>query len=167
MIRACLIVLALLATTIMAQGTYAHGEAHQDYDDHVVEADGVRATHAWTNATTGSTALVYVELENISESAVTLTGAETELAASAQLVGLENTGGELVYTVIPQMPVAAGSKMVLSPNGLAIRLEGLTAPLVHGEHFHIEIALGDVHLDTAVEIESATATQHSHAGHQH
>lgn len=182
MIRAALLSLVLLGTPAFAQETHdehaqehheEHGDhdheehGHEEHDDHVAEADGIRAVHAWTNATSGSAALVYVEIENTSDADVTLTGGETELAQSVELVGLQNSGGELSYVPIPEMPIPAGSEMLLSPNGLALQLNGLTEPLVEGEHFHIDIEFGDVHLDTAVEIESATATQHSHAGHQH
>src|SRR5690606_30806429 len=130
----------------------------EDHDDHVAEADGIRALHAWTNATSGSTALVYIEIENSSDAEVILTGGQTDIAQSVELVGLQNSGGELSYTAIPEMPIAAGSEMVLSPNGLALQLNGLSEALAEGEHFHIDIEFGDIHLDTSVEIQSATAT---------
>lgn len=164
MIRAAVLSLALLATPAFAQEVH---DGHEDHDDHVAEANGIRALHAWTNATSGSTALMYVEIENGSDAEVILTGGETEIAQSVELVGLQNSGGELSYTAIPEMPIAAGSEMVLSPNGLALQLNGLSEALVEGEHFHIDIEFGDIHLDTSVEIQSATATQHSHAGHNH
>lgn len=176
MIRAAFLSLALLATPAIAQEAHDdHAEEHggheehgeHDHDEHLTEAEGIRTLHAWANATDGSTALVYVEIENTSDADVTLTGGETEIAQSVELVGLQNSGGELSYTAIPEMPIAAGSEMVLSPNGLALQLNGLSEPLVEGEHFHIDIEFGDIHLDTSVEIQSATATQHSHAGHNH
>jgi len=158
MIRVTLFALALLATPAMAQ---------DGHDHHVAEADGLRAVHAWANATTASTALVYADLENTSGHAATLIGAEAEIAASAQLVGLENAAGELRYVPIPEMPLPAGSEIVLAPNGLAIQLSGLTAPLIEGETFEIAFEFGDTHLSATVDIHSATATRHSHAGHQH
>lgn len=160
MIRATLLALALLATPALAQDDH-------DHDHHVAEAEGLRAVHAWANATTASTALVYTDLENASGHAVTLTGAEADIAASAQLVGLENAAGELRYVPIPEMPLPAGSEIVLAPNGLAIQLSGLTAPLIEGETFEIAFEFGDTHLSATVDIHSATATRHSHAGHQH
>lgn len=164
MIRAALVSLALLATPAFAHDDHAEDHEH---DHHVAEAEGLRAIHAWANATTGSTALVYVELENTSDTDATLTGAHSDIAASAQLVGLENSGGQLTYTPLPLMPVPAGREIVLSPNGMAIQLTGLTQPLVEGDHFEIEFEFDGLHLDAVVEIESANATQHSHAGHQH
>ena len=158
MIRTIFLSLALLAVPALAQ---------DDHDHHVAEASGIRAVHAWANATDASSALVYVEIENASDRAVALTGAHTGIAQSAELVGLQNSGGELSYTAIPEMPLPAGSELVLSPNGLAIQLSGLTGPLVEGETFEIEFQFGDIHLPATVAIEPADATQHSHAGHQH
>jgi copper(I)-binding protein len=173
MIRAALFSLALIASPALAQEDHAdeHHEEHEhedgEQDEHVSEANGVRAIHAWVNATTGSNALVYADIENGSDAVVTLTGAETEIAASAEIVGLENTGGELSYTAIPVLPIPAGADMVFAPNGLAIALSGLTGPLVEGEHFDLELEFDGLHLDLEVAIESAAATQHGHAGHNH
>ncbi|WP_127144853.1 copper chaperone PCu(A)C [Pelagibacterium montanilacus] len=180
MIRAIALSFALaLALPAIAQDDHhdedhaAHedhdGEDHDDHghDDHVAQADGLRAVHAWTNATDGALALVYVELENTSGQAATLLGAEAMIAEGAMLVGLENVDGELRYAEIPQMPIPAASELVLSPNGLAIQLSGLAAPLLEGESFEIELEFEGAHLDAVVAIEAAGATQHSHAGHQH
>lgn len=179
MIRAVLFSFALIASPAFAQEDHAdeHHEEHEDHDEHghedgehdehVAQANGVRAIHAWANATDASGALVYVDIENTSDALVTLTGAETDIAASAEIVGLENTGGELTFTAIPALPIPAGADMVFAPNGLAIALSGLTAPLAEGEHFNLELEFESFHLDLEVEIESTTATQHSHAGHNH
>eukprot|EP00873_Tetraselmis_striata_P032713 jgi/Tetstr1/452977/TSEL_040013.t1 len=170
MIRAALFSLALVASPAFAQDDHSdeHHEEHaQEEDEHVSEANGIRAVHAWANATDASTALVYVDIENGSDELATLIGAETESAASAEIVGLENTGGELSYTAIPALPIPAGADMIFAPNGLAIALSGLTGPLAEGEHFDLELEFETFHLDLEVEIESATATQHSHAGHNH
>ncbi len=167
-IRTTLIAFALLATPALAEH-HETAEPHEEHTDqeHLAEADGIRAVHAWTNATDGSTGFVYVDLGNASDYSVTLIGAESDIATSAEIVGLENSGGELVYTPIPEMPIAAGSEVVFAPNGLAIRLSGLTAPLVEGESFEIGFEFDGLHLDAVVAIESTSATQHSHAGHQH
>lgn len=161
MIRAFAVSLALLAIPAFAE------EDHHDHDHHVSSANGIRAIHAWANATEGSSALVYVELANTSDEAVVLTGAHTDIAATAQLVGLANSGGELRFEAIEQMPIAPGAQIVLSPNALAIQLSGLNAPLIEGDTFEIEFAFGAVHLDAVVAVEAAGATQHSHAGHSH
>jgi len=169
MIRATLIALLLLATPAFAQEHEDdHGEHAEEYhDEHVAELDGLRAIHAWARATSSSTAQVFVALENTGEDAVTLRGGEAEIAATVTLVGFQLVGGESAYVALPEMPIPAGREIVLAPNGLALELAGLTRPLVQGEHFEMEIEFDTGHLEIVVEIESATATQHSHAGHNH
>lgn len=157
MIRIAAFVFALIAAPAFAD----------DDHHHLAEAQGIRAVHAWTNATDASTALVYIEIENTTDTEITLTGAESDIAAGAELVGLANSGGTLAYQAIPAMPIPARSEIVLSPNGLALRLTGLTLPLLEGEEFEIELDFNGIHLHAHVEIESASATQHSHAGHHH
>lgn len=154
----------VLLTALLAAPAFAHDH---DHDDHVAEAEGIRAIHAWTNATTARSALVYVEIENSSATDISLTGGEAENAGQVELVGLQNRAGALSYVTIPELPVAAGSRMVLAPNGVALQLDGLSAPLTEGGHFDMELHFGETHLDIVVEIESAGANQHSHAGHNH
>lgn len=157
-----------------------HADEHSDHDDdshdddkheeetrHVSELIHLRALHAWTNATRDRDAHVYVELENTGSETITLTGAHAELAQTAQLTGFRLVDGEPQHAPIETMPLDPSSTLVLSPNGLSIQLEGLSSALVEGEHF-------DVHLDTDVgrltlhvEVESASARQHGHAGHNH
>lgn len=160
--RAILIALLCVAVAACAQGSDDHQHRH-----HVAEAGGIRAIHGWANATAGSTAFVFVEIENTLDEPVALTGAETNVAQAAELVGFANIDGELAYVPIPRMPILPRSRVVLSPNGLAIRLTGLSQRLVEGGHFDVAIALGDLRLEVVVEVESATATRHSHAGHVH
>ena len=159
--RACL---ALVAATSVAFAADEH-----DHDHHVSELAGVRAIHAWTRATDGDTALVFVEIENRSEATVVLEGGESEAAASAELVGFQMKDGQPVYVTLPKMPIAAGRELVLEPEGLAFRLSGLGAPLAQGDEIEMELELEfDVgHMDVHVAVEAETATHHSHAGHAH
>lgn len=145
----------------------AHGEGAEG-DDHLAELGGLRALHAWINATSGDTALVYVELENTGDEPVMLTGAETGHAEGATLVGYRMQEGEGGYVDLgAEMPVAPGRELVLSPQGLAIRLHGLASGFAEGDAFemHLETSLGDLPVVVAVEAEDAR--QHSHAGHAH
>lgn len=142
-------------------------DKHDDEASHVSELANLRALHAWTNATRDRDAHVYVELENIGTETITLTGAHAELAQTARLTGFRLVDGEPQHAPIEAMPLDPSSTLVLSPNGLSIQLKGLSSALVEGEHF-------DVHLDTDVgrltlhvEVESASARQHGHAGHNH
>ena len=154
----------LLALLLLAAATPALAE---DHDHHVSEREGLRAVHAWTRATSGKTALVFVEIENGSSGDVLLQGGESELAASVDLVGFKLKDGAPSYVLLPSLPVKAGREVVLSPNGLALRLNGLREPLVEGEEIEMEIEFDTGHLEVHVEIEDADATRHSHAGHSH
>ena len=154
----------LLATIVLFSGPALAEDKHAD---HMTELEGFRAIHAWSRATSGDEALVFMELENTGAEPVVLIGAETEIAGGAGLVGIKLKNGEATYTTLPPLPVAPGREMHLDPDALAIRLTGLTRTLVKGDEFemHIETSLGELELH--VEIEAADAKQHSHAGHQH
>lgn len=138
-----------------------------DHDHHVAQEAGIRAVHAWTNATRASTALVFVDITNSTDAPVNLIGAKTDIAASARLVALENAGGVLGLQPIPHMPVPAGTTVHLGLDGLAIELASMTTRLTEGAHFDLHLLFDGIELPVVVEIESETARQHSHAGHAH
>lgn len=150
----------------------AHDEAgHHDHDEdeahHLAEHNGVRALHAWTPATDGPSALVFVTIENRSGKDVRLEGAESELAEAAELVGFQMQDGEPAYVALPFVPVKPGRELVLQPNGLAIRLTGLSRPLSKGGEIEVEFHFDTGHIAMHVQVEAANAANHSHAGHQH
>lgn len=141
---------------------------HEHDDDHVAVADfGLIATHAWTRATRATEALVFVELQNGAAATVTLTGARSPAARSATLVGFRSTGGATDHAPIPMLPLEPGAEIALVPFGLAIRLEGLTAPLAQGEEIAVTLLTDAGALALHVAVEAADATRHSHAGHAH
>ena len=149
-----------------------HDEAgHLDHEEeeahHLAEIDGVRALHAWTRATGEDTALVFVTIENKGEAEVKLEGAESAAAKTAELVGFQLKDGEPTYVALPFVSVKPGRKLVLQPQGLAIRLVGLAQPLEKGDELEVEFEFDTGHLEMHVQVEAADATQHSHAGHQH
>jgi copper(I)-binding protein len=149
--------LSLATSPILAQDDHAH----------LSEADGLRIVHAWTPATTGTDALIYLVIENETDSLVTLSGAEAPGGMSADLVGFTYTDGTEAWQVLPAMPITAGQHLDLTPRSLALRLSGLTAPLTEGDEIEIVVLFGDLHIDVHVEVEAEGATAHSHAGHSH
>lgn len=134
---------------------------------HLAEAEGLRILHAWTPATAGPEALVYMEIENEGTAPRTLTGAATDIAAAAEVVGFTYAGGAEAWQPLGTMVIPAGRHLDLAPRGLALRLSGLTAPLAEGDDLDIEVQFGDLHLEVEVEVAAADATAHSHAGHNH
>ncbi len=139
----------------------------QDGHDHLAEADGFRILHAWTSATAGPDAMIYMEIENGSDRTLTLSGARTKGGQAARLVGFTYAEGVETWQPLPDMPIAAGQDLDLAPRGLALQVSGLTAPLTRGDTLLIEVMFGDMHLDVGVEVEAEDASAHGHAGHTH
>ena len=135
--------------------------------DHLSKLGELSAVHAWSRATDGREAFVFLELRNESETTVTLDGAETPVAATAGIVGLQLKAGEAIYEPIPSVPVNPGRELHLEPDGLAIRLEGLATPLIEGEEFDLDLQTSLGVLEVHVEIEASDAKAHGHAGHAH
>ncbi|MEW5423224.1 copper chaperone PCu(A)C [Amorphus sp. 3PC139-8] len=166
MIRAVAFAVLLVAATSFP--AFAGDDDHDHDDDHhVSELGGVRAVHAWTRATSGETALVFVEIENGSDKPVAIEGGEADFAGSVDLVGFQLQGGEPGYVVLPEVPIQPGKELKLEPEGLALRLNGLTRPLHQGNEVEIEIEFDSGHMDVHVEVGAENAKAHSHAGHQH
>lgn len=155
---------AILGTLALAGPAQASEDEHSH---HVSELNGLKAVHAWTRATAEDHALVFVEIENGTDKEVKLLGGEADIAKSVELVGFQLVNGTGVYTPLPQVPLTAGTEMDLEPEGLALRLEGLTGKLVEGSEFEMEIEFDTGHMDIHVEVEKADAKTHSHAGHSH
>jgi copper(I)-binding protein len=146
---------------------HAHEEETASDDAHLSTMGDVRLLHGWTRATGADTALVFVEIENTGTMPVTLTGGAAELAESAALVGFTLEDGTPVYSELPALPVAPGTEMVLAPQGVALRLDGLSRDLAEGDSFDLTLAFAEAEVELTVEVEAADATQHSHAGHAH
>lgn len=166
-----------------AEAAEAHSDDHghdEDHDDdhaahedesgdtaHLSTMGDLRLLHGWTRATTDDTALIFVEIENTGETPVTLTGGASELAEGAALVGFTLVGGAPSYPELPALPVAPGIEMVLAPQGVALRLDGLSRDLAEGDSFDVTLAFAEAEVELTVEVEAADATQHGHAGHAH
>ena len=147
---------------------HAHGHGHDDHAGHLAEAGGVRLIHAWTNATRGDVARVFIEIENTGETEVVLTGGAAGIASSVRLMGAPVQAGATGPVEIGTFPIAAGADITLAPDGLYLELAGLDRRLEQGDDFvmHVELEpIGDV--EVRVEVEAANARNHSHAGHNH
>ena len=141
--------------------------AADDHDAHQAELDGLHLLHAWTPAPEGSSALIFVEIENESDTPAILLGADTDIAQKVELVGFRLKDGAGVYEPLPQLPIAPGNTLVLKPNAVALQVTGLTSHLHKGDAFdiHVEFQRGEVEM--TVQVEASSAAQHSHAGHNH
>jgi copper(I)-binding protein len=183
MTRLALILAVALGTTAAHAGddhahddhaAETHAEAEHDHDHgahegemHLFEIAGLEVLHPWTRATDGKEALIFMELINDGDAAVSIEGAETDVADTAELVGFRMQGGEGGYEVLPPVPVQPGREMELGPDGMAIRLVGLSEHFEEGHHVGLTLITSAGALDIVVAVEAADAMQHSHAGHAH
>jgi hypothetical protein len=153
--RACLFAFALLASPVLAE------------TDHLIEANGLRVLHVWTPATSkGADALIYMDVENASAAPAMLTGGIAG-AEPLDLVGFSYGASGETWTVLPGLPVPAGGEVLLEPSVLALRWQAVPMDLVEGAGVEILVKVGAETLAAHVEIGSAVATGHSHAGHSH
>jgi periplasmic copper chaperone A len=136
-------------------------------DDHEASLGDVSVIHAWTRAASaGGDAVVFFEIENGGEPVV-LSGAEAENAATVEIVGADMAAdGAVTYLPVGSFTIPVG-EFAFDPDGLGIRLNGLTEALEQGEHFHMHLLLDEGELEITVDVEAADATAHSHAGHAH
>lgn len=145
-----------------------HGHAHDSGGDtHLATLGDIRLVHAWTRATDRGEALIFMEIEHKGAEAATLTGGATDIADGVTLVAFQSRDGAAGYVALPDLTIAPGTEMVLRPEGVALLLTGLDAPLVEDKSFGMEVEFARGHAEVIVQIEAANATRHSHAGHAH
>lgn len=134
---------------------------------HVFEIGGLEILHPWTNATTRDHAALFMEVHNDGAEGVEILGARLPEGLEGQLIGYRMKAGEMGFDPLPAIPVEPGSHLDFAPDGLAIRFDGLTAPLVEGGHWDVILrtSAGDIALEVMIEAEDART--HSHAGHAH
>ncbi|MEH6774386.1 MAG: copper chaperone PCu(A)C [Cereibacter changlensis] len=154
--RLVLFCLALLSTPALAE------EHH-----HLAEAGGLRVLHAWTAATTGREADVFLRIENRGDEEAMLTGASVAEAGRVEIVGFGFQDGAEVWTRLPSLPIPAKIMIELEPHSLALRLKDIGEPLEAGQHLEMVLEFGAMRLPVEVEVGPAGATSHSHAGHDH
>lgn len=148
------------------------GRADDHDDDHGHDAayriGAVVVDHPWARAAGGPGAEVYFELRNGSPATVAVVSAKTARAESARFVATWMSGGRPSHEPVPALDLAAGDSIVLAPDGLFLRLEGLASPLREGDAFPLTLVFRDLgSLDLTVEVAAADATEPSHAGHHH
>ncbi|MDP3897352.1 MAG: copper chaperone PCu(A)C [Mesorhizobium sp.] len=141
--------------------------ASEENGEHVSRAGNIRIVHPWARAAkAGDNTLVFMEIENAAD-VDTLTGAASEAAAAARIIGITLKDGASATQEIGPIEIPKGD-FDLDPGGVAIELVGLKSSLAKGHEIEVELRFetaGDVHLH--VEVEAADATRHSHAGHAH
>jgi copper(I)-binding protein len=155
-----LVLVGLLAGPVFAESDLAE-------PDHVYAIGGLEVLHPWAPAIDRGSALLFMELHNEGDAPVNLIGARLPDGPMGQLVGFSMKAGQMGYDPLPPIPVAPGKHLDLTPDGLAILFEGLTAPLIDGQHWEVvlQTSAGDLKMEVAVEPKGSR--QHGHVGHSH
>ncbi|WP_417207856.1 copper chaperone PCu(A)C [Antarctobacter sp.] len=134
---------------------------------HVFEIGGLEILHPWTNATDHDHALVFMELHNEGDAPIEIIGARLDSGLEGQLVGFRMKDGEMGFDPLPPIPVAPGTHLDLTPDGLAIRFDGFTEALEEGHHWEVVLVTSVGVLEIDVSVEDEDARTHGHAGHAH
>ncbi len=94
---------------------------------------------AWSRATPGPTAAVYLELRN--EGAVTdrLIGAVSPIAERIEIHGHRSEGGIMSMAAVPDLALPPGETVTLAPGRLHLMLFGVRQPLNPGNRFPLTL----------------------------
>ena len=102
---------------------------------HTIEIEGVQVIHPWAEASEGESARVFPTIANSGEDEIVIVGAETPVAARAEII----VDGHPVDRVV----VPGGDVLSLAEPNTHIRLTGLTDPLRDGGHFSLLLKFAD------------------------
>jgi len=142
-------------------------EDHDGHDDHLAVSEHLRVLHGWTRATDHDHARVFMEIENIGDEPVRITGGRSKIGERTELVGFSLEDGEGRYQPLDAVPVMPGRDLTLAPRALALSVDGLDRPLAEGASFPLVLTTDHGDIEMTIAVEAADAEQHSHAGHAH
>lgn len=100
---------------------------------------------AWSRATVASmsSAAVYATISNSGESAVSVTGVQTDIAASAMLHESKMEDGMMRMRHVHMLEIPPGERKVFAPGGLHVMLMGLKNGLTQGDEFEVTFEFSD------------------------
>ena len=160
---------AVVSILVVAVSLAALGSPGRAGDDeHLTTIGQIDVEHAWTRATAGPDAAVFLTISNRGGEPDRLVGASSAVSAAAAIHGATLVDGVPGSVEVGPVTVPAGGRLELEPQALFVLLAGLTAPLAEGGELELELRFeragtGTVH----AEIGAADAVAHSHAGHAH
>lgn len=110
------------------------------------EPESVVIENAWSRASIGTRrpGVAYMQIRNVGENPVTLTGIEVDVAEMAE-IHRTTTNDQGVSTMAPagKIEIALGATIALEPGGLHAMLMQLKRPLNQGDSFSLTIILSD------------------------
>ncbi|MET0273716.1 MAG: copper chaperone PCu(A)C [Phenylobacterium sp.] len=102
---------------------------------------GLEVVQPWSRpAVAGSTGAGFMTLTNRGAAPMTLTGAESPLAARVEIHRSSVTGGVMRMMRETQVVVPAGGQVAFGPGGLHLMLVGLKRPLRAGDEVPVILA---------------------------
>jgi copper(I)-binding protein len=121
----------------------------------------------WARATPAGalTGVVYMTLENKTNTADRLTGVSSSVAAQVQIHEMAVVDGIMqMRQVVGGLPIAAGGSVILKPGSYHVMLIGLKRPLVAGETLPLTLTFANAgNISVTVPVQAMGATQ-SHQG---
>ncbi|WP_157968929.1 copper chaperone PCu(A)C [Tropicimonas sp. IMCC34011] len=175
LIRPALLSLLLVAAPFGVRAdSHEHEHEHDDHSEdthnheaaHLAELDALRILHAWSRATSRGPVRIFMEIQNRGDAGATLTSATTDLGDAVIVGAPVHAGGDPLE--LPELVIEADSDFDLAPQTVYIEIAEPARALQQGDVAEVELTFADLGtVDVDVEVESADATQHSHAGHNH
>jgi copper(I)-binding protein len=119
----------------------------------------IQIEHAWARASAGKTGGAFLTIVNSGGSDDRLIGAETPVAAKAELHRTIEENGIMKMRPVAELEIKAGGKAELKPGGYHVMLTGLTAPLKEGASFPLTLTFAKAgKIATTVTVEKAGAS---------
>lgn len=109
-------------------------------------APKLEITNSWAKPTLigRNVGVAYVTLENLSDKALTLLSAETEVAERAEIhTHIHNANGTMQMRELEKLNLLPNDKQVFEPGGLHLMLFGLKEPLQAGQKFTVTLKFDD------------------------
>src|SRR5262249_11065374 len=122
--------LVLLLLASLCLGTGAYGQS---------ASGGIETPSAWSRATPGPTAAVYLTLRNTGGESDKLTAATSPLAERIEIHAEQNQSGVVGMVTLQELALPPGQAVTLSPGQMHLMMFGVQKPLKPGERFTLTL----------------------------
>jgi periplasmic copper chaperone A len=99
----------------------------------------VQIPAAWSRATPGPTAAVYLTLHNTGGDPDQLIAASSPIAERIEIHAEQNQGGMVGMVTLPTLDLAPGQVVTLSPGQMHLMMFGVQKPLKPGDRFTLTL----------------------------
>lgn len=154
---------ALTLAALVAAPAITPASAH--HDGEIVEKNGVRVSHAYTEPTAAAAhgIHVYLTIENTGGAADRLVAASVPFANAARIeANVVGDDGTLSVREVPALAVSAGQTLVLQPGSVRLVFDDVSKALEPGELFSMTLTF-----ETAGEITVVAEVEHGEEDETH